>query len=90
MTTSVPQVRSIEDLKWAMASVLEKSLEHYQRTGDIKFFEEGVRLARMTYEELKIAGRKGTLDWGYINKYEMALEKIEAGLQRAKEKLRNA
>ncbi len=76
--TSVPQVHPIEDLKWRIASLLERGLEIYRATGDILVVDQATKLARELYEsELKLAGNKRTMDWPYINRCGAAIEKVE-------------
>lgn len=77
MTTSVPSVISIQDLKWRIANLIERAAEAYQLTGDISGLEQSVELAHALYEELKVEGHKGRLPWDYINQYPIALAKLD-------------
>lgn len=89
MTTSVPTIRTLQDLKWRIANLIKAGGEHYLRTGDIEFLDQAVQVARFCYEtELKPAGNAGEMDWGYINEYVPALEKAESFVRRVRDSQR--
>lgn len=86
MTTSVPTVIPLEHVKWRIAALMERASEVYQATGDINALDKITQLARELYEsELKPAAHKGLMDWGYLNKYALALEKVENFIRKVKE-----
>lgn len=85
MTTSVPQVYPIQNLKWRIGRLMERSVRVYRETGDIDPLEQATKLARELYETgLKDAGHKGTMDWDYINQFAPALERVEEIVRKRK------
>lgn len=86
MTTSVPTVIPLEHVKWRIAALMERAAEAYETTGDINTLDAVTQLARELYEsELKPAANKGLVDFDYLNKYRLALEKVENFIHKVKE-----
>lgn len=87
MATSVPQVWPINDAKYRFGTIIEKALEVYQLSGDIKLLDQAVRLTREFMDsEMKIAGHKGALSWEHIHKCSMALEDLEQFVEKRRRK----
>lgn len=77
MTTSVPQVRSIEDLKWHCAKIMELAYEAVQLTGKFSHLETAMPPVRAIYQELKLRANLGTYDRDYVEQLGRALDKLE-------------
>ena len=89
MTVSVPQVHPIEDLKWRLACLMQQALDEFRSTGNFDRLDQAQQLVRQLYDgEMKLAGNKGTMDWGYIERCGKAIEKVESVIQRAKNRAR--
>ena len=87
---SVPQVRSIDDLRWQAAKVLELGVEATRLSGDISHLELGLQTVRMVYEEvLKIEANSGKLDRDYLEQVRKAIERIESIVLRHKSRSRS-
>lgn len=86
MKTSVPNVTSLEDIRWRIAKLIDIAFDTYKATGDVTPVEQTVALAREFYEtELKPRGNAGKLSWVYVNKFASIMEKAEASVRKAKE-----
>ena len=87
MTTSVPQVKSIEDLKWKAAELLQLAVEATRIYGDASYLEMAMKEIRQVYEEfLKVDANLGKLDRGYVEEVRRSIEKIENVIERAKDR----
>ena len=85
MTTSVPQVKSIEDLKWKAAELLQLGVEATRLYGDVSYLEFAMKPIRGLYEEfLKVDANLGKLDRGYLEEVRKAIEKVENIITRAR------
>jgi hypothetical protein len=78
MKSSVPQVRSIEDLKWELAKLLVLAKEATRLSGDVSYLEMAMKPVHELYEmDLKTAANLGKLDRNYVEKFGAAIEKID-------------
>jgi hypothetical protein len=86
MTTSVPQVRSIEDLKWECAKLLELGIEATRLSHDVSYLEKIMVPIRMTHQELKLMANLGTYDRDYVDRMGDAINKMDAFIDRHRRK----
>lgn len=91
MTTSVPSVYPIEDLKRRIADLMELAAYVYRTTGNIDGVDMTIKLARELVEtRLKPLGNEEKVDWAYINKCDAIIGRVEASVLKVKTAQRNA
>lgn len=88
MTTSVPTVVPIQEIKLRIARMMELAQEAVRLTGDIAHVEMAIGMARALFEsEIKLAAHLGRLDWGYVNNLGKSLERVERNTAAARARL---